>query len=55
MKYTLSDLKVLRNRRFKTWEEITEAVKERRLHLTRVLEERKDWFRIQEASGESWE
>lgn len=55
MKLYPTDLAVVKRRSFKSWEEIIDAVKERRLAIQRVLEERRVWREIQNQAEESWE
>lgn len=51
MKLHRSDCIVARSRSFTSWQEIIEAVRARREHLKRVMEERKEWFKLQQSVG----
>jgi hypothetical protein len=51
MTFQPSDTRVLRKQSFASWEEIVEAVLLRRRQIKATLEERKDWFVIQNNIG----
>lgn len=51
MKFTKSDLAVLRNRSYSSWQEIAAAAIERREQIRALLEERRDWRNIQSLVG----
>lgn len=55
MKLYPTDRAVVKRHSFKSWEEIIDAVKERRLAIHRVLEERRVWRELQNQAEESWE
>ena len=47
MKFTKADLAAVRNRSFRSWQEIAAAVAERREHIKGLIEERADWRKVQ--------
>lgn len=51
MKLHRSDCIVARSRSFSCWQEIIDAVKERRLHIYKTLDERRVWRKIQNNVG----